>query len=101
MQRPPVDSVGYKPVHSSSKPSTWAASSITRRESASERPASPDVDDALTSDPLVRTKEVLLSILMLAIHIHGGRFSIIALTFFTKFAAVWNLVAITRTFLSL
>ena len=100
MHRPPVDRVGYRPVHRSSRPSTWAASSITRRDKASERPASPDVDDAFTSDPLVSTKEVLLSILILAIRSQGGKPSIILFTFLTRFAAVWNLVAITRTFLS-
>ena len=47
MQRPPVEIVGYNPVHRSLKPSIKAASSITRRDRASDRPASPEVDEAL------------------------------------------------------
>ena len=100
MQRPPVESVGYKPVHSSSKPSTCAASSTTKRERASERPASELVEEAFICEPFVSSKEVLLSIAMLDILIQSGRFLWIALTFLTKFAAVPNFVAMTSTFLS-
>ncbi|HCT54315.1 MAG TPA: hypothetical protein DF712_17845, partial [Balneola sp.] len=63
--------------------------------SASERPASELVEDALICEPFVNSKLVLLSIDMLAIFIHSGKCLWIALTFLTKFAAVPNLVAIT------
>ena len=99
MHRPPVDSVGYSPVHSSSTPSTCAASSITNNDRDSERPASEDVDEAFISDPFDNTNEARLSIVIFAICIHGGRFLIICFTFFTRLPAVWNLVAITRIFL--
>ena len=39
-----------------------AASSITRSDRASERPASEEVEDALISDQLLRTKDERLSI---------------------------------------
>ena len=100
MQRPPVEIVGYKPAHNSSRLSTCAASSITKRDKASERPASPEVDVALICDPFESSNEALLSIEISAKTSHSGRFFMIALTFLTRFAAVANLVAITRMFLS-
>ena len=92
--------MGYKPVHSSSRPSTCAASSTTNKERASERPASALVDEALICEPFDNSNEVLLSTEILAIVNHSGRCLIIAFTFLTKFEAVLNLVAITKTFLS-
>ena len=77
-----------------------AASSRTKRDSASERPASPDVDAAFIVDPFDNSKEVRLSTEMDAIRIHSGRFFMILLTFLTKFPAVANFVAITRIDLS-
>ena len=100
IQRPPVDNVGYKPVHNSSKPSMCAASSSTKSDNASERPASPDVEAALIEDPLDNSNEVRLSTLIVAIFSQSGTFRIMFLTFLTKFPAVANLVAITRMALS-
>ena len=100
MQRPPVDSVGYRPVHSSSRPSMWAASSSTNNDRASERPASPEVEVAFIEDPFDSSKEVRLSTLMVAILSQSGRFLMMFLTFLTKFPAVANFVAITKMALS-
>ena len=100
IHRPPVESVGYKPVHNSSRLSIWAASSRTKRDKASERPASPDVEAALIDDPLESSKDVRLSTLIVAIWSHEGTWRIIPLTFFTRFPAVANFVAITRIALS-
>ena len=100
MQRPPVERVGYRPVHSSSRPSMCAASSRTKRDSASERPASPEVEAALIDEPFDNSKEVRLSTEISAILIQDGRFRMMFLTFFTKFPATANFVAMTRMDLS-
>ena len=100
IQRPPVDNVGYKPVHSSPRFSMWAASSSTSKERASDRPASPDVDAALMEEPLDSSKELRLSTSIVAILSQSGRLRMMLLTFFTKFPAVANFVAMTRIALS-
>ena len=69
-------------------------------DSASERPASPDVEAALIEEPLDNSNDVRLSVVMLAILIQSGRFFIMFLTLRTKLPAVSNLVAITRMALS-
>ena len=100
MQRPPVDNVGYNPVHNSSKFSMCAASSKTNNDKASDRPASPDVEAALIEEPFDSSKEVRLSTLIVAIFSQSGSCRMMPLTFFTRFPAVANFVAITRMALS-
>ena len=101
IQRPPSDSVGMIPVQISSMFSTWAASSTTSKDTASERPASADVGIAFTTEPLDNSNEFLLSTLTFEIFNQSGIFARICFTFLTMLLAVLYLVAITRTFLSL
>ena len=93
---PPVDSVGNILFHNSSMPSTNAASSITSKESASERPALSLVEEALIHDPLLSSKLFLLSTEISAMRNQSGANFIIFLTFLTRLAATSNLVAITN-----
>ena len=63
-------------------------------------PNAPEVVPALIWDPLDNSNEVLLSVTIFEILIHSGKCFMIDFTFLTKLAAVPNLVAITRMFLS-
>ena len=72
----------------------------TKQETASDRPASPAADTALTWEPLLN-RNVNLLFSSAVIFNQEGKFSNMNLTFVTMFLAVSCLVAIHKMFLSL
>ena len=72
-----------------------AASSITNNDNASDRPAVPVLDTALTCDPFLNLKLNLLSSNVLPLS-QLGKLSCITLTLVTKFFATSCVVAITK-----
>ena len=62
--------------------------------------ASPEVEAALIEEPLESSNDVRLSTVIVAMLNQSGTLRMIPLTFFTRFPAVANLVAITKIDLS-
>ena len=93
---PPVDSVDCADTQISSILSINAASSNTKRDSASERPASPAAEVAFIWEPFEYLKDSLLSSTVVCFN-HDGKYWFITRTFVTRFLATSCLVAITNT----
>ena len=94
---PPVLIVDCADAQISSMLSMKAASSIIRRERASERAASLAADTAFICEPFLKRSESLLSSIT-DVFSHDGRLSYMTLAFVTRFLAVSCFVAMIRIF---
>lgn len=104
MAEPPVESVGKAAAQIAEAHRTIAASSITRRERDSERPASEDVGMDSMNEPLSNSiieaepNSPVLP-LMIGVCIYHGRFLYMNLIFLSTFLAVVSLMEIMFIFL--